>query len=114
MVLGAQAPGRVGRRPFSCEEPREGLFVVDLGARGRRIPGVRRAILVLALVLVPSAAAGGSQVDLVAAGGGIFVVGDAGFRELAAATGRTVWMPTPVDARYDVSVDVADGAAWVA
>jgi len=75
---------------------------------------VRRIVVLLALVLVPSAAAGGSQIDLAVRGAHVFVVGDAGFRELDAATGRTVWAPTPVDAWYDVSVDVAGGAAWIA
>jgi hypothetical protein len=87
---------------------------VDLEERDRRIGDVRRAVLLLALVLVPSATAGGSQVDLVVRGGSVFVVDDAGFRELGAATGQTAWAPTPVDARYDESVDVVDGAIWIA
>src|SRR3954463_7637303 len=28
MVLGEKSPGRVGRRPFLCERPRKGPFVV--------------------------------------------------------------------------------------
>lgn len=74
---------------------------------------MRRLVVLLALVVVPCAVAGGSQVDLSVHGGSVFVVGDAGFRELDAATGRTTWAPTPVDARYDLSVDVAGGAVWV-
>ena len=79
-----------------------------------RISSVRRAVVLLALVLVPSAAAGGSQVDLAVHGGRVFVVSDAGFLALDAATGRTTWAPSPLAARYDVSVDVAGGAVWIA
>jgi hypothetical protein len=66
------------------------------------------------LALVPCAAAGGSQVDLALQGGRVWVVGDAGLRELSAADGRTLDAPAPVGAAYDLSVAIAGGAAWVA
>jgi hypothetical protein len=115
MVLGAQAPGRVGRRPFSFEEPREGLFLVDPEHARRRRNGMRLvAVTMLVLVLAAPARAGGDFVDLTSGVETMWLVGAFGVRELDAHTGRTLAAPRPTPAAYPLSVAVWGGAAWIA
>lgn len=70
-------------------------------------------VLVAALVLAPSASAGGDFVDLAVHGGRVWFVGSFGVRELDARTGRTIATPQLAGAAIPISVTVAAGAAWV-
>src|SRR5579862_3171689 len=68
----------------------------------------------VALTASPLARAGGDFVDLAAAGGRVWFVGEPGVLELDAHTGRTLARPRLAGAAYPLSVALAGGAAWVA
>ena len=72
------------------------------------------AVAFVLLVATPVAGAGGDFVDLVVAGSRVWTVGDFGIRSLDVRSGRSVYSPAPAAARYDLSVAVAGGAAFVA
>lgn len=71
-------------------------------------------VAAVAIALPSLARAGGDFVDLAAAGGRVWFVGEPGVRELDAQTGRTLARPHLVGAAYPLSVALAGGAAWVA
>ena len=78
-----------------------------------------RAVIVLLLagiaLVVPLAAhAGGDFVDLAVGGSRVWFVGEAGVRELDAATGKVLSTPQLRNAPYPDSVALAGGAAWIA
>jgi len=68
----------------------------------------------VALTASPLARAGGDFVDLAAAGGRVWFVGEPGVLELDAHNGRTLARPRLAGAAYPLSVALAGGAAWVA
>lgn len=72
-------------------------------------------LAVMALLFVASPArAGGDFVDLAAANGRVWFVGEPGVRELDARSGRVLASPHLVGAAYPLSVALAGGAAWIA
>ena len=70
--------------------------------------------LLAALVVVPTARAGGDFVDVGAHGARVWFVGSFGVRELDARTGRSIAAPRLAGAAIPISIAFAGGAAWVA
>jgi streptogramin lyase len=81
---------------------------------GGRLRSIGAVVLAVVLCSAPAASAGGDFVDLTAAGGRVWFVGEIGVRELDASSGRVLWSPQPTVAAYPLSIAVAGGAAWVA
>lgn len=72
-------------------------------------------LAIVALLFVASPArAGGDFVDLAAANGRLWFVGEPGVRELDARTGHLLGSPHLMGAAYPLSVALAGGAVWVA
>src|SRR5262249_54739650 len=79
-----------------------------------RMTRVAVAALVAAVLVAPAARAGGDFVDLAAADGRVWLVGEPGLLELDARSGHTLARRQLAGAPLPLSVALAGRAAWVA